>query len=60
KMTLFLARSLSPGRRRLAPDEQLEPCVLSFEEALAAVNQNVIRDAKSLVAILLYKNMIRL
>lgn len=60
KMTLFLARSLSPGQQRLAPDEELEPCLLSFAEALSAVSAGTIRDAKTLVAILLYQNMIRL
>jgi len=59
KMTLFLAQSLESGRARPAPDERLEPCLLTFEEALTAVSKGVVRDAKSLVAILFYRNMIR-
>jgi len=58
KMTLFLARLLEPGQPRLAPDERLEPCILPFDEALAAIDKGTIRDAKTLVAILLYRGML--
>lgn len=57
KMTLFLAQSLEPGEPQLAPDERLEPCLLTLDEALAAIRSGTIQDAKTLVAVLTYQNM---
>ncbi len=59
KMTLFLAQSLEPGEPQLAPDEHLEPCLLTLDEALAAIRDGTIQDAKTLVAVLTYQNTVR-
>jgi ADP-ribose pyrophosphatase len=51
---LFLATDLTPGEMHLEADEQLEPRVVAWEQALAWALDGTIRDAKTLVALLLW------
>lgn len=51
-LTLFLATELNPVEAEPPEDEALERSWLTLSEALAAVNDGRIRDAKSLVGIL--------
>ncbi len=55
RMHLFVAEDLTEGIMRPEPDEQLEPHVVPFEQALAWAVDGTIRDAKTLVALLLWK-----
>jgi ADP-ribose pyrophosphatase len=57
KTVLFLARGLTPGPMRLEDDEQLEPVLVALDEALARALDGTIRDAKTLVALLLWERM---
>lgn len=54
RMVLFLATGLTPGPARLESGEQIEPCVVSWDEAMAMVERGEVRDAKSLVGLLWY------
>lgn len=51
---LFLARDLTPGPMHLEADENLEPIVVAWSEAIRWALDGTIRDAKTLVALLLY------
>jgi ADP-ribose pyrophosphatase len=55
KTHLFVARGLTPGPMRLEEDEQLEPVLVPRDEALGWVLDGTIRDAKTLVALLLWE-----
>ncbi len=57
---LFVARDLTPGEMRLEADEELEPHAVEWEQALAWAKDGTIRDAKTLVAILLWEQLRRL
>jgi ADP-ribose pyrophosphatase len=50
---LFVAEDLTPGAMHLEPDEAIEPHVVPWSQAVAWCLDGTIRDAKSLVAILL-------
>jgi ADP-ribose pyrophosphatase len=52
---LFVAKDLTAGPMRPEADEQLEPRVVPWSEALAWALDGTIRDAKTLVAILLWE-----
>jgi ADP-ribose pyrophosphatase len=53
RLTLFLATDLSPATDVVSPeDEDLEASWLTLAEALAAIDDGQVQDAKSLVAIL--------
>ena len=54
RMVLFLATGLTSGPARLEHGEQIEPFVLSWQEAMSLVERGEIRDAKSLVGLLWY------
>ncbi len=54
---LFLAQDLTSGPMQLEAGEELEPHVVSWAEALAWATEGVIRDAKTLVAILLWERL---
>jgi ADP-ribose pyrophosphatase len=49
---LFVAEELTPGEMGLETDEDLEPQVVAWEQALAWALEGTIRDAKTLVALL--------
>ena len=54
---LFLAEALTPGAMRPEADEQMEPQVVTWEQALAWALDGTIRDAKTLVALLLWDRL---
>ncbi len=49
---LFVASDLKPGPMRPESDEQLEPQVIAWTQALAWTRDGTIRDAKTLLALL--------
>lgn len=51
---LYVAQQLTPGPMHLEKDEELEPRVVAWEEALKSAFDGTIRDAKTLVALLLW------
>jgi ADP-ribose pyrophosphatase len=53
RMFLFLCEDLRPGPTDHQPDERLEPVVVPWDEALRMVDDGRIRDAKSMLAILI-------
>ena len=54
---LFLAEDLTPGAMRPEVDEQMEPHIVSWEQAMAWALDGTIRDAKTLVALLLWDRL---
>jgi ADP-ribose pyrophosphatase len=54
---LYLAEDLTPGPMELEPGEEIEPCIVSWEQALAWTLDGTIRDAKTVVAILLWDHL---
>jgi ADP-ribose pyrophosphatase len=54
---LFLARDLTPGTMRPEKDEDLEPRVVAWSETLAWALDGTIRDAKTLIAVLLWERL---
>jgi ADP-ribose pyrophosphatase len=57
KTHLFVAQGLTPGVMKLEDDEQLEPVLVPWQEAMARALDGTIRDAKSLVALLLWERL---
>lgn len=57
KTHLYLAEGLTPGAMNLEKDEQLEPCIIAWADALRWATDGTIRDAKTLVAILLWSRL---
>jgi ADP-ribose pyrophosphatase len=54
---LYLARDLTPGAMHLEAGEDLEPHTVAWRDALAWATDGTIRDAKTLVAILLWERL---
>lgn len=54
---LFVAEDLTPGEMRLEPCEEIEPVTVAFAEALRRAIDGEIRDAKTLVALLLWQHL---
>src|SRR5262249_10452834 len=54
---LFLARDLTPGAMRPEADEKLEPVVVPWDQALGWALDGTVRDAKTLVALLLWDRL---
>jgi ADP-ribose pyrophosphatase len=54
---LFVATQLTPGAMHLEKDEDLTPEVVAWSQAVAWALDGTIRDAKTLVAILLWDKM---
>lgn len=54
RMFLYLAEDLHPGRPHPDPGEEVEPLVVPWPEALAWALDGTIRDAKTLVGLLLW------
>jgi hypothetical protein len=52
-----LAEELTPGPMQLDAGEQLEPRVVPWAEAVAWALDGTIRDAKTLVALLLWDRL---
>jgi ADP-ribose pyrophosphatase len=57
---LFLAEGLTAGPLQLEKDEQLEPQVIPWSQAVEWACSGVIRDAKTLVAVFLWDQLRRL
>jgi ADP-ribose pyrophosphatase len=57
RMFLYVARELTPGPMQLEPGEQIEPQVVPWSQARAWVLDGTIRDAKTLVALLLWERL---
>jgi ADP-ribose pyrophosphatase len=57
KTILFVARDLTAGAMRPEDDEQLEPVLVSLDEAMRLALDGTIRDAKTLVALLLWDRL---
>ena len=57
KTHLFVARGLTPGPMQLEADEQLEPHTVAWEQALAWALDGTIRDAKTVMALLLWERL---
>lgn len=57
KTHLFVATGLTPGQMRPEDDEEMEPVLVLREEALNWVLDGTIRDAKTMVAILLWERL---
>jgi ADP-ribose pyrophosphatase len=53
-MHLYVASELTPGPMHPENDEELEPHVVPWSDALAWTMDGTIRDAKTIVAILLW------
>lgn len=54
KTNLYVAEGLTPGPMRPERDEDLEPFVVDWQQAVAWALDGTIRDAKTLVAVLLW------
>jgi ADP-ribose pyrophosphatase len=54
---LFLARDLIAGAMRLEPEENLQPVIVTWNEAVTWTLTGIIRDAKTLVGILLWDKL---
>jgi ADP-ribose pyrophosphatase len=55
KLHLFVAERLTPGVMRPEADEQLEPVVVPFAEAVRMCLTGEIKDAKTITALLLWE-----
>ena len=53
RMVLYVCEDLTPGPTEHQPDEDLQPFVVAWDEAVAMATDGRIEDAKSLLAILL-------
>ena len=52
-----MASELTAGAMQLEPGEQIEPQVIAWNQALTWTLDGTIRDAKTLVALLLWKEL---
>ncbi len=57
RMHLFVAEELTPGPMQLEAGEQLEPQVVAWGDAVGWCLDGTIRDAKTLVALLLWDRL---
>jgi ADP-ribose pyrophosphatase len=53
RMYLYLCEDMTPGPTDHQPDEQMQPFVVAWTEALAMIDDGRIRDAKTILALLL-------
>jgi ADP-ribose pyrophosphatase len=54
---VFVAEGLTPGEMQLERDEDLKPQVVAWADALVWARDGTIRDAKTLVALLLWDRL---
>lgn len=59
KLHLFIAQNLSAGAARPEVDEQLEPVMLKFEDAIQMCLNGEIKDAKTITTLLLWERLRR-
>lgn len=57
KLHLFVASALTPGPAQPEADEELEPKVVAWKDALRMAHDGTIKDAKTITAILLWDRM---
>jgi ADP-ribose pyrophosphatase len=57
KLHLFVAQNLTLGKAQPEPDEQLEPHLIKWDEALRMALDGSIIDAKTITAILLWDRL---
>ncbi len=57
KTHLYVARDLTPGTMRPEIDEELEPQIVPWPQALSWTLDGTIRDAKTVVALLLWQQL---
>ena len=58
-MHTFVATELTPGSTRLEPGERIKLAPLDYDEAIAAIREHRIVDAKTIVALLYYDRFAR-
>ena len=51
RMYLFLCKDLEPGPQHLELDERLKAVIVTWEQALAMVDDGRIEDAKTMLAL---------
>ena len=54
---LFVAQDLTPGKQALEKDEEMEPQVLAWPEVVSKVLDGTIRDAKTVIGVLLWDRL---
>jgi ADP-ribose pyrophosphatase len=54
-MHLYVATDLTPGSMRLEADEDLEPVLVSWSQALGWLQDGTLRDAKTMIGLLLWE-----
>ncbi len=59
EMILYLATDLTPGEPERESGEEIENRVLTWDEAMQALSSGRIKDAKSIVGLLLYRDRMR-
>lgn len=59
KLHLFVAEELTPGPARPEPDEQLEPVVVTLDEAVRMCLDGTVCDAKTVALLLRWERMLR-
>jgi ADP-ribose pyrophosphatase len=57
RMVLFLAEDLTPGAMHLDPGEELAPQVIAWNDAMNRVLDGTIRDAKTMIGLLLWDRL---
>jgi ADP-ribose pyrophosphatase len=57
KMHLFVARYLTAGQQRTEQGEEIQSLVVTWNRALSMIDACEIRDAKSIVGLLLYERL---
>lgn len=57
RMHAFVATDLTPGPPAREPNEQIENLLLTWDEAMALVDQGEIQDGKTLVTLLMYRRL---
>ena len=56
-MYLYLAEGLTPGPQRLEAGEEIQTKIVAWKDAVAGVFDGTIRDAKTMVGVLLWDRM---
>ena len=59
QLTIFLAEELTPMAAHPEPDEQVQPVLLTFQQALAKIRSGAICDAKSIIGVLFAERLLR-
>lgn len=57
KLYLFIAEDLTPGVMQPEADEELEPVIVRFEEAIRMCVAGEIKDAKTITSLLLWEKL---